>query len=212
MSAPASTVPVRDDRPAAQSARRRSWPRRLLRGFVGLLLVLGLLAALGAGAQALVQHRNASEHPAPGQLVDVGGHRLHLHAEGPRGTGPTVVLEAGMGTPSTAWAWVQGMVADDVRVVSYDRAGIGWSDDRGGPVDPAAEVRDLRTALDAAGEEGPFVLVGHSLGGLFARTFAATYPRETAGVVLVDPYTRTSTPICRRSSRGRWTVRRRARF
>ncbi|MCZ2860856.1 alpha/beta hydrolase [Blastococcus sp. VKM Ac-2987] len=167
--------------------RRRSWPRRILRAATGLVLVLGLLAVLGAGAQALVQHRNASEHPAPGRLVDVGGHRLHLHAEGPRGTGPTVVLEAGMGTPSTAWAWVQGMVADDVRVISYDRAGIGRSDDRDGPVDPAAEVRDLRTALDAIGEEGPYVLVGHSLGGLFARTFAATYPEDTAGVVLVDP-------------------------
>jgi pimeloyl-ACP methyl ester carboxylesterase len=187
MSAPSPVRIPRDNRPAAGSPRRKSWRRRLLRAAAGLVVVLGLLAALGAGAQALVQHRNASEYPAPGRLVDVGGHRLHLHAEGPRGTGPTVVLEAGMGTPSTAWAWVQGMVADDVRVVSYDRAGIGWSDDRDGPVDPAAEVRDLRTALDAAGEEGPFVLVGHSLGGLFARTFAATYPEDTAGVVLVDP-------------------------
>ncbi|MCF6506615.1 alpha/beta hydrolase [Blastococcus sp. MG754426] len=177
----------RDDRPAARSPRRRSWRRRLLRATAGLVLVICVLAAFGAGAQALVQHRNASEHPAPGRLVDVGDHRLHLHAEGPRGTGPTVVLEAGMGTPSTSWAWVQQMLTSDVRVVSYDRAGIGWSDDRDGPVDPAGQVRDLRTALDAAGEEGPYVLVGHSLGGLFARTFAASYPEVTAGVVLVDP-------------------------
>ncbi|MGY1711284.1 alpha/beta hydrolase [Geodermatophilus sp. SYSU D00758] len=187
MPAPSPVRTTRDHRPAPRSPRRRSWRRRLLRAAVGFLLVLGLLAASGAGAQLLVQHRNASEHPAPGQLVEVGGHRLHLHAEGPRGTGPTVVLEAGMGTPSTSWAWVQDMVAEDARVVSYDRAGIGWSDDRDGPVDPAAEVRDLRAALDATGEQGPYVLVGHSLGGLFARTFAATYPQQTAGVVLVDP-------------------------
>jgi pimeloyl-ACP methyl ester carboxylesterase len=90
--------------------------------------------------------------------------------------GPTVLLETGMGGASMAWAWVQPRVAERATVVAYDRAGLGWSDPS--PRGPGAEqvVRDLREALAVRGLSGPYVLVGHSLGGHYMRAFAAAHP------------------------------------
>jgi pimeloyl-ACP methyl ester carboxylesterase len=121
---------------------------------------------------------------APGRLVDVGGFRLHLNGLG--SGGPTVVLDAALGGSSVSWALVQPEVARFTRVCSYDRAGFGWSD--AGPLPRTAGriAGELRTLLDRAGETPPFVLVGHSFGGLVARVFASRYPADVAGLVLVD--------------------------
>ncbi|MGH9331314.1 MAG: alpha/beta fold hydrolase, partial [Vicinamibacterales bacterium] len=121
----------------------------------------------------------------PGRLIDVGGYRLHLN-----GTGagrPTVVLDAALGGSSVSWALVQPEVARFTRVCSYDRAGFGWSDAGPMPRTVGRIVGELRTLLDRAGEPSPYVLVGHSFGGLVLRVFAARYPADVAGLVLVDP-------------------------
>jgi pimeloyl-ACP methyl ester carboxylesterase len=150
------------------------------------VLAVGALLLGSAAGHRLLTARDRRRFPPPGLLVDVGGHRLHLDVKGPPGSGPTVVLEAGMGSFSANWYWVHEALADDVRTVAYDRAGLGWSEPGPGPRDGRSIAVELRTALRAAGVDGPFVLVGHSFGGLPVRAFADLYPAETAGIVLVD--------------------------
>jgi pimeloyl-ACP methyl ester carboxylesterase len=119
--------------------------------------------------------------------VDIGGWKLHLNCSGPRNTGgPTVVLEAGADDFSPTWTFVQPKVAEFVRVCSYDRGDMGWSDFGPHPRTLHQVAYELHTVLGNAGEAGPFVLAGHSYGGLYARTFLMEYPREVAGMVLVD--------------------------
>ena len=118
-----------------------------------------------------------------GQLVDVGGHKLHISCTG---TGsPTVVLEGGFAATSATWGWVAPAVAQHTRVCVYDRAGRGWSESAA-PQDGVAIATDLHTLLARAGEPGPYVLAGHSFGGLYVMTFAARYPDQVAGMVLLD--------------------------
>lgn len=123
----------------------------------------------------------------PGKLVDVGGWRLHLNCTGKReGKAPTVVLESGSGDFSIDWSLVQPEVARFARVCSYDRAGAGWSELGPRPRTWRQIAYELHTALQKAGEKGPYVLVGQSLGGLLIRVYAGQYPKEVAGMVLVD--------------------------
>ena len=117
-------------------------------------------------------------------MVDVGGYRLHINCTG---TGsPTVVIDAGWGAWSLEWSGVQGEVAKTTHVCTYDRAGMGYSE--AGPLPRNAEqfAKELHTLLEQANIAGPYVMVGHSLGGLPVRVFAHEYPTEVAGVVLVD--------------------------
>jgi pimeloyl-ACP methyl ester carboxylesterase len=170
----------------------RSAPRRHRRVLVVLAAVVAVpLVALGLllGAAKVVQGRFAATlAEPPGRLIDLGAHRLHLHCQGPvTPNAPTVVLEAGLGESSLTWAGVAPALTKNYRVCAYDRAGYGWSDPA--PTGPSASgtVADLHRLLAAAGESPPYVLVGHSLGGVYARLFAYTYPGETAGLVLLDP-------------------------
>jgi pimeloyl-ACP methyl ester carboxylesterase len=120
-------------------------------------------------------------------LVDVGGgRRLHLDVIGEPAGGPTVVLETGLASMSANWAWVRRDLAASGRVVSYDRAGLGWSDPDDRPPDAARSADDLRTALRAARIDPPYVLAGHSYGGLVVRMFADRYPTDVVALVLVD--------------------------
>lgn len=152
---------------------------------VGLLTFVGLTALASAAVfQRIAESRDRRAFPPPGTLVDVGGHRLHLWCQGEGN--PTVVLEAGLSSPALSWALVQPKVAAFTRVCSYDRAGYGWSDV--GPKPRSAEQisQELHQLLLNAGVPGPYVLVGHSLGGLYVRVFAHRYPEDAAGLVLVD--------------------------
>jgi pimeloyl-ACP methyl ester carboxylesterase len=152
-----------------------------------LLYPLFGVMALAAVAGAYETGRESSDRrafPIPGQLVDVGGYRLHLRCTG--AGSPTVVLLPGAGEFSPTWGWIAPAVARDARVCAYDRAGRGWSEAAPGPQDGAALAADLRTLLERAHVAGPYVLVGHSFGGLYALTFAARYPEQVAGVVLLD--------------------------
>lgn len=124
--------------------------------------------------------------PPPGRLIDVGGFRLHLDARGDA-DGPTVVFDAALGGSSISWTLVHDEVARFARACTYDRAGFGWSDAGPMPRTAGRIADELRTLLDRAGERPPFVLVGHSFGGLVARIFAGRYRGDTAGLVLVDP-------------------------
>jgi pimeloyl-ACP methyl ester carboxylesterase len=120
----------------------------------------------------------------PGQLIDVGGHRLHLNCTG-AGT-PTVVLEPGGGELSSNLGWITPAVARDSRVCVYDRAGRGWSEPASTAQDGAQIATDLHRLLQRGHVRGPYVLAGHSFGGLYVLTFAARYPDQVAGMVLVD--------------------------
>jgi len=120
----------------------------------------------------------------PGKLVDVGGYRLHLNCTGK--SGPTVVLIAGGGDFSFDWGLVQPDVSRFTRVCSYDRAGLAWSDPGPTPRTMRQDAYELHTLLKAARIKAPYVLVGHSIGGLIARVYAEQYPDEVAGMVLVD--------------------------
>ena len=120
----------------------------------------------------------------PGKLVDAGGFRLHLNCTGK--SGPTVVLIAGSGDFSFDWGLVQPDVSRFSRVCSYDRAGLAWSDPGPTPRTMRQDASELHTLLKAARMEAPYVLVGHSIGGLIARVYAEQYADEVAGMVLVD--------------------------
>jgi pimeloyl-ACP methyl ester carboxylesterase len=148
--------------------------------------VLAAVAAAGSAYQAVATRRDARRFPPPGRLVDAGGHRLHLLVRGPDGPGPTVVLDAGLGSFSANWSRVQDDLATTLRVVAYDRAGLGWSERGPRPRDAATMAVELRAALRAAGLPGPFVLAGHSFGWLPVRAFAELYREEVAGLVAVD--------------------------
>lgn len=123
-------------------------------------------------------------YPPPGRLVDVAGRKLHLYCTG--SGSPTVILMAGGGAYSIDWALVQPKVAAATRVCSYDRAGLGWSDP--GPSEETVEatVSDLHAALLTAGEKGPYVLVGASIGGIFIQGYQHTFPAEVTGLVFTN--------------------------
>ena len=150
----------------------------------GLLGALLLLLLAGEVYESLSEASDASAYPPPGQLVDVGGFRLHIHCMG-EGS-PTVVIDAGLGDSSASWGAVQSEVAKTTRVCAYDRAGMGWSERGPLPRDARQFASELHTLLHKANVPGPYVLVGHSLGGLPVRLFAHEYPSEVAGVVLID--------------------------
>ena len=165
-------------------ARRslRNWSR-----FVILypVLALLLLAAIGGSYETVREALDEARLAMPGQLVDLGGRQLHISCTG--SSSPTVILETGLGIPSAMMAgWIQPGVAESTRVCVYDRAGKGWSD----PVDPPRDgidiVTDLHALLERADVPGPYVLAGHSSGGVYVQIFAARYPDEVAGMVLLD--------------------------
>lgn len=148
------------------------------------LAVLLSLFFLSLSVTAVAQRKPNAPVAAPGRLVDIGGYRLHLNCIG--NLSPTVVLIAGAGDFSFDWGLVQPEIARFARVCSYDRAGFAWSDPGPTPHTMRQEAYELHALLRAAGIKGPYVLVGHSLGGLIARVYAEYYPTEISGMVLVD--------------------------
>lgn len=169
--------------------------------------------SLGALYQTLGTRQDRKRFPPPGRLVELGGHRLHLLESG--SGSPTIVLEAGLMSTILSWSDLQRALAPSHHVVSYDRAGLGWSDL--GPMPRTADriVDDLHRLLNRAAIPPPYILVGHSFGGLTMPLFAARFPGEIAGMVLVDPVapaewnppskhdyrlTRIGAKVCRRSA------------
>ena len=178
--------------PEMQASTTREMHRRLS----GFLLGLMLLAAVGGTAQP-------PEEAPPGKRVDIGGRTLHLVCVG--SGQPTVVFEAGGGHSSDRWSAVQGPVSTRLAACSYDRAGLGWSD--AAPAEPHTmerQVLDLHALLSAAKVPGPYILVGHSVGGLLVRLYSDRYPNDVVGVVMVDPTDESFRGYVKDSGPGRW--------
>jgi pimeloyl-ACP methyl ester carboxylesterase len=155
-------------------------------GRIQLYLVFLILAlcAVGGGWQTVREASDTNPYLTSGRLIDVGGYQLRLDCVG--SGGPTVVLEPGAGGTSASMGWIAPAVASQTRVCVYDRAGRGGSQSADRPQDGAQVATDLHTLLHRAGVAGPYVLAGHSFGGLYVRIFAAHYPDEVAGLVLID--------------------------
>jgi pimeloyl-ACP methyl ester carboxylesterase len=169
----------------ARTSKRRGRGCLLWLG-ASLAALLGL-ALVGYIYEPMAEAADAKAYPPPGELVDVGGYRLHINCAG--SGSPTVVIEAGLGDWSTGWGFVQPEVAKTTRVCTYDRAGWGWSEAGPLPRDAAQFAKELHTLLQNAHIPGPYVMVGHSLGGLGVRVFVHDYASEVAGVVLIDSMT-----------------------
>ncbi len=175
-------------------AERPGRPRRVLTIIIWIgaaAVILGVLipvALITLQRQSLAAMR--ATHTAPGRLVDVGGYRMHIVCLGESEPGgPTVVVVAGDADFSLDWMPIQDRLAASYRVCVYDRAGYGWSDPRPELRDADHVVEELHGLLVAAGERGPVLLVGHALGGVTARLYAARYRDDVAGLVLVDAAT-----------------------
>ncbi|MGB7284820.1 MAG: alpha/beta hydrolase [Candidatus Acidiferrum sp.] len=157
----------------------------MLHVVVWLSIIAVACVVLGLLYQTVGTRRDRARFPPPGRLVDIGGHRLHLLESGQGGL--TIVLEAGLMSTMLSWSDLHLKLAQSYRVVSYDRAGLGWSDIGPMPRTSGRIVEELHTLLHRAAISPPYLLVGHSFGGLTMPLFAARFPDETVGMVLVDP-------------------------
>ncbi|HEY8207953.1 MAG TPA: alpha/beta hydrolase [Myxococcaceae bacterium] len=167
--------------PAARSFLRR-WARRILLGVLGLI---ALILAAGSVYERMGRRRAARDFPPPGQMVNIGGRRIQLDC---RGTGsPIVVFESGLDLyGSLSWSLVHDEIAKTTRACAYSRAGLMWSDPPPGPQNGMTVAEDLHATLEKAGEQPPYVLVAHSLGGPYAMTYTKRHAPEVAGLVFVD--------------------------
>lgn len=163
---------------------RRDLPSPSRRWLLYPVFAVLVLASVGGAYETVSEAVGPDPVPMPGQLVDIGSHSLHLNCTG--SGSPTVVLEPGAGAMSSAFGWVAPPVARTTQVCAYDRAGRGWSEPADTVQDATQIATDLHTLLERAGVPGPYVLAGHSFGGLYVLTFADLYPEDVAGMVVVD--------------------------
>jgi pimeloyl-ACP methyl ester carboxylesterase len=169
--------------------------------FLAILCGIGGLVAFGFLYEIAGSWYDRRRYPPPGQLFDSGPCRLHLHRQG-QGE-PVVVLEAGIAGSSLGWATVQERLAAFTTVCSYDRAGLGWSDQCALPRSANQAVLELHSLLDRAGIAGPYILVGHSYGGLLIRAYSFSYPKQVAGLVMLDPVSLAAWAPCPTANRRR---------
>src|SRR3990172_8533177 len=149
-----------------------------------LILIIVLLLTIGFIYQRRTTAADFKQFPPPGQRVDVGGYSLHIYCTGEGNA--TVVVDTGNGDFSTGWQGIQREVSESTRICTYDRAGYGWSDSSPNPRTATQMANELHLLLANAGIHPPYVLVGHSLGGLTMRMFASQYPDEVLGMLLVN--------------------------
>jgi pimeloyl-ACP methyl ester carboxylesterase len=171
---------------------RRDLHSRTRRWLLYPVFAVLAVASVGGGYET-VSAATDDEPAMPGRLIDVGGYRLHLHCTG--SGSPTVVLQPGGGEMSSNMGWIAPAVARETRVCVYDRAGRGWSELADTTQDATQIAADLHTLLQRGGVPGPYVLAGHSFGGLYVLTHAARYPEEVAGMVLVDTTAPAAEPV-----------------
>ena len=157
----------------------RTWFKRILL-WLGTAVLVAVSTALGI--QALLSHLSLRDNPPPGSLIDLNGRQVHVRCAG-EGS-PTVILQAGH--ISLTWMSVFSEIAELTRVCTYDRPGWGWSEPASSPRTAEMIVQELRMLLQAADIKPPYVLAGHSFGGLLMQLYAARYPDDFEGIVLVD--------------------------
>jgi len=153
--------------------------------WLGLLILA--LAVVGVTYQQIGLRRDAGQFPPPGEMVDIGTHRLHLYCMGEATGAPTVILEAGATFIATGWQWVMMHLSHVTRVCAYDRSGFGWSEEGVQPYDGLQSAEEFHLLLENAGIDAPVVLVGHSLGAMLGRIYYDQYPEDLAGLVMIEP-------------------------
>lgn len=156
----------------------------LKRGFIRISIFIFVLAIAGMIYQTAATESDQRKYPPPGVLVNVNGYKMHIYCMG-KGS-PTIILDHVGDGSSVDWALIQPKLAEHTRVCAYDRAGFGWSDSNPAPRTLEGQVNELHGLLQGANEHGPFVLVGHSYGARVVRVYAAKYPDEVTGMVLMD--------------------------
>lgn len=177
-------VPVK---PQATNLKSRLFAR-LKRVALWLMIGVVALTTTGAAYQTIATALDKRAYPPPGQMIDVGGYRLHLNCMGVQSSdgSPTVILLDGLPSMSVVWTYIQPALVETTRVCAYDRGGGGWSDRAPNPRDPEHIATELHTLLNKASISGPYVLVAHSFGGLYARMYADRYPQDVVGMVMLD--------------------------
>jgi pimeloyl-ACP methyl ester carboxylesterase len=162
--------------------------RKVAERFAFSIVVFLAVAVVGSSSfNAIALHRFWALNPAPGRIVEIDGHKMHIYCTG--SGSPTIVLEAGAGNDSVVWRGVQPVLSKTTRVCSYDRAGSGWSDKVPGPRDADHVADQLHQLLTQVGITDPVVLMGHSIGGIYLRDYATRFPQQVEGLVLVDSAT-----------------------
>lgn len=151
------------------------WIGKILAGFIILLLISGLFFRLFS-----------SKTVPPGKLIDVNGTKLHIRTEGQKNDLPTLVLESGAGNDTDVFHWIAEGLKKNMRVVRYDREGKWFSESSKDSVTPEFYARQLHTLLEKSGENPPYILVGHSMGGPYNRIFRDLYPNEVKAMVFLD--------------------------
>ena len=151
------------------------------------IAVLLLLPILGRLIQAAGSALDRWRFAPPGTMVQVGGHKQHLHLTGPITSTPLIVCEAGIGASSLSWQLIQRVIEAETRIAVYDRAGLGWSDAATTSRTAKQVNHELFAMLDEAGHRDPVILVGHSFGGMSTLLAACDHPDRVAGLLLVDP-------------------------
>ncbi len=168
--------------------KKKSFLGRTWAFFKWLGISLVILIIIGFSLEQIVTRASADKYPPVGEVIDIGDYKLHLYAVGEANDRPTVILESGLGTPSSYRDWdaIQSELSNYTRVISYDRAGYGWSESAKNERTAEQLADDLYNLLEQAGEKGPFILVGHSFGGFISQVFAEKYKDHTVGLVLID--------------------------
>lgn len=164
--------------------RWAAFRKRIVRGLMVVLALVIFLTGIGMVYQTTTSAQDREIYTPPGQLFEVNGREMHLYCIGEGN--PTVILESGVGGNTLLWAYIQPAVAETTRVCAYDRAGYGWSEVSSHERATPNMAEELRTLLTQAGVEPPYILAGHSFGGLVVRTYASLYPDEVRGLVLID--------------------------
>lgn len=182
---------------AKTQVKKSKWKSRVAKVFIGFLIFCVVLIVSGFAYEFIASQRGLKQYPPPGKMVDVGEHSLHLQKY--ENDGPTIVLETGNGASSLFWEDLPTTLSAYGTVVAYDRGGYAWSEEPKTERSGENIVRELHTALKKSELEGPYILVGHSLGGMYVRLFAELFPEDVAGLVLLDArpenYSKKTNPI-----------------
>jgi pimeloyl-ACP methyl ester carboxylesterase len=171
-----------EDAPLPVKTEKHRWLRKAYKA-AGML---GILGGGGVALHAILTQREKRLLRPPGHMIEIERRKMHILATG-EGS-PTVILESGAAGYFGIWEWVQKEVSKHTRVVSYDRSGLGFSQKPAGKRDGYSIAEELDEMLSRAGEHPPYILVGHSFGGLLSMAYAHLYPEKSAGIVLVDPH------------------------
>lgn len=171
------------------SSTHRKIADRIKKGFQYLTIAVIVILLGGYIRETLQRNEHESKYPPPGELVDLGSHKLHLWCEGEEFShnGPTIILDSGAGVFSTSWRWVIEDLAQSHRTCAFDRSGTGWSDSGPGPYDGVQVSKELAALLDLAGVKRPFIHAGHSLGAMLGQIYYQAYPNDLAGLVMIEP-------------------------